>query len=176
MRSLVLSMMAAFMLLIAPATASAKELTTADVIEIEQLYAKYNHELDSGDADAWAGCYVADGVFTTNVQGSFAGTEKLKGFAKGWTASDGGARRHLVSNLTVAGSTAGADGKVYLVLLNLRAKPTGIAATGMYTDTLVKTKDGWRFKTRTLQVDTPATLPPAPVAAPAPAAAPAAQN
>jgi ketosteroid isomerase-like protein len=167
MRSLVLTIMAAFMLLL-PATASAKELTTADIIEIEQLYAKYNHALDSGDADAWAGCYVADGVFTTNVQGSFAGAEKLKGFAKSWTASDGGARRHLVSNLIITGSGAGADGKVYLELLNLRAKPTAVAATGIYTDTLVKTKDGWRFKTRTLQVDTPATLPPAP--------APAAQN
>jgi hypothetical protein len=51
---------------------------------------------------------------------------------------------------------------VMLMLLDVSTK--GIVATGMYNDTLVKTANGWRFKSRATKMDT---------AAPAPAAAPA---
>ena len=57
---------------------------------------------------------------------------------------------------------AGASATVMLMLLDVSTK--GIVATGMYNDTLVKTANGWRFKSRATKMDT---------AAPAPAAAPA---
>jgi hypothetical protein len=39
-----------------------------------------------------------------------------------------------------------------------------IVATGMYNDTLVKTANGWRFKSRATKMD--AAAPPAPASAP----------
>jgi len=42
-----------------------------------------------------------------------------------------------------------------------------IATTGMYADTLVKTKMGWRFKTRVVKGDAPPVAA-TPIPAPAP--------
>ena len=54
----------------------AEELSAQDYIDIEQLYATYNHAIDSGDADAWAATFTPDGSFNTR----FTGKEGLVGF------------------------------------------------------------------------------------------------
>lgn len=143
--------------LIALPVFAAGTLTLQDYVEIEQLYAKYNHAIDSGDADAWAATYTEDGVFNTR----FAGTEQLKGFIKMWREKmDGANRRHWNSNLKLEATAEGANGAVYLILYNVGVKPVAIASTGMYADTLVKTKAGWRFKTRVVKADAvPAAAP-----------------
>lgn len=41
------------------------------------------------------------------------------------------------------------------MLLDVGVRPPGIAATAKYTDTLVKTPQGWRFKTRATKGDPP---------------------
>lgn len=159
MKTLVIA--AALALFAAPIMA-AEKLTADDYIEITQLYAKYNHAIDSGDADAWAATFTPDGVFNKN----FAGTEKLKGFIKMWRERmDGANRRHWNSNLKLDATAEGVSGAVYLILYNVGVKPVAIVSTGMYADTLVKTKAGWLFKTRVVNADAP---PAAPAAAPAP--------
>jgi len=143
---------------------AATKLTTQDYMEIEQLYATYNHAIDSGDADAWAATFTDDGVFNAR----FTGTEQLKGFIKLWLEKlDGANRRHWNSNLKVDATAEGANGAVYLILYNVGVKPVAIATTGMYADTLVKTRMGWRFKTRVVKADAPLAA-----AAPTPASAP----
>jgi hypothetical protein len=49
-----------------------------------------------------------------------------------------------------------------LMLVDVSTK--SIVATGMYNDTLVKTANGWRFKSRATKMD--AAAPPAPASAP----------
>ena len=44
-----------------------KALTAQDLVDIQQLYAKYNWTLDSGDAEAYASTFTPDGVFNNNV-------------------------------------------------------------------------------------------------------------
>jgi len=139
---------------------AADKLTTQDYIEIEQLYAKYNHALDSGDATAWADTYTADGVFRKTT----AGREALMKFVENFAKSSGGAFRHWNTNRTVVGTADGADGSVYLTLWNMGVKPQAIVTTGIYFDKLVKTPAGWRFKSRDIKGDTP---PPAAAGAPA---------
>ena len=75
---------------------------------------------------------------------------------------NGANRRHWNTNLSIKPSKDGASASVFLMLVDVGTK--GIVATGMYNDTLVKTANGWRFKSRATKMDT---------AAPAPAAAPA---
>jgi hypothetical protein len=153
------AMIGALSLIAVPGLAADK-LTVQDYMEIEQLYAKYNHAIDSGDADTWAATFTEDGVFNTR----FAGTEQLKGFIKLWREKmDGANRRHWNSNLKLDATPEGVNGAVYLILYNVGVKPVAIASTGMYADTLVKTKAGWRFKTRVVKGDV------APAAAPTPA-------
>ena len=129
----------------------AATLTTQDYIDIEQLYAQYNEAIDRGDAQGWAATFTADGAFN-----NFTGKDALAGFIDLWRQKMNGAnRRHWNTNLHIVGTPEGAKGSVYLMLVDVIAKPPAIVATGSYTDTLVKTADGWRFKTRTTQMDKP---------------------
>ena len=133
----------------------AEGLTTQDYIDIEQLYSTYNHAIDSGDAEAWAGTFTADGTFN-----KFAGHDQLVGFIQQWKEKmNGGNRKHWNTNLRIVPSKDGASASVFLMLLDVSTKPPSIVATGMYNDTLVKTANGWRFKTRQTKMDTPPAAP-----------------
>jgi hypothetical protein len=113
-----------------------------DYIEIEQLYATYNHAIDSGDGEAWAGTFTPDGTFN-----KFVGHDQLVGFIQQWKEKmNGGNRRHWNTNLRILPSKDGASASVFLMLVDVSTK--SIVATGMYNDTLVKTANGWRFKPR----------------------------
>jgi hypothetical protein len=137
--------------------ASADGLATQDYIDIEQLYATYNHAIDSGDAEAWAATFAPDGAFN-----KFAGHDQLVGFIQQWKEKMNGAnRRHWNTNLRIVPSAEGASASVFLMLVDVSTK--AIVATGMYNDTLVKTAGGWRFKTRQTKMD---AAPPAAAAKP----------
>ncbi len=47
--------------------AAAGGLSAQDYFEIQQLYARYNNAIDSGDAEGWAATFTSDGVFNTFV-------------------------------------------------------------------------------------------------------------
>jgi hypothetical protein len=49
------------------------------------------------------------------------------------------------------------------MLVDFSTKPASITTTGTYTDSLIKTKDGWRFTKRTTKGDVApaASSPPA---------------
>jgi hypothetical protein len=131
----------------------AEGLTTQDYIDIEQLYATYNHAIDSGDGEAWAATFTPDGTFN-----KFTGHDQLVGFIQAWKEKmNGGARRHWNTNLRIVPSKDGASASVFLMLVDVNTR--GIVATGMYNDTLVKAANGWRFKTRQTKMDTPAPPP-----------------
>jgi len=133
-------------------------LTTQDYVDIEQLYATYNHAIDSGDGEAWAATFTPDGTFN-----KFSGHDQLVGFIQQWKEKmNGGNRRHWNTNLRIEPSKDGASASVFLMLVDVGTKPPSIVATGMYNDTLVKTAGGWRFKTRQTKMD----APPAAAAAP----------
>ena len=134
----------------------AEGLSAQDYIDIEQLYATYNHAIDSGDGEAWAATFTPDGTFN-----KFTGHDQLVGFIKRWKEEmNGGNRRHWNTNLRIVPSKDGATASVFLMLVDVSTK--SIVATGMYNDTLVKTATGWRFKTRATKMD---AAPPAPAAA-----------
>ena len=122
-------------------------LSTEDRLEIEQLYAKYNHSIDFGDGDAWAKTFTPDGLFDGGRGAPMVGTEALAGFANGFASQIKG--RHWTNNLLVEPSASGAAGKCYLILFNLAAEggPAPMV-TGVYHDELAKGSDGWRFTSR----------------------------
>jgi hypothetical protein len=143
-------------LLVSGAAAQAQPprvLNADDYAEIQQLYARYNIAIDTGDAEGWAATFVPDGVFNNSNRGHDA----LVQFVKDWRAKrDGANRRHVNSNLMLTPAADGVKGTTYLVLLNIAARPATIAMTGMYDDALVKTAQGWRFKSRVVKSDAPA--------------------
>src|SRR5271169_728898 len=140
---------------------AADTLSAQDYFEIQQLYARYNIAIDNGDAEAWAATFTPDGVFNT-----FSGHDALVGFVKMWREKLGGAtRKHWNTNLQIDGDSKVAAASVYLMLVDFGTKPATILTTGMYSDSLIKTKDGWRFTKRTTKGD----VAPGAAAAPPPA-------
>jgi hypothetical protein len=152
--------------LLAGTSWAAGALTARDNFEIQQLYARYNIAIDSGDAEGYAATFTADGVFN-----QFTGHDALVGFVKTWREKlNGATRKHWNTNLQITGNSKEASGFVYLMLVDISTKPVSILTTATYTDALVKTKDGWRFTKRTTKGDVAPAAPAA--AAPAPAAPP----
>src|SRR5262245_47473322 len=132
------------------------KLTADDLVEIQQLYAKYNWSLDNGDAEAYAATFTPDGVFNNNV-----GHDAIVKFAQGFHTGLGSHLKHWNTNLMITPSPAGANGQVYLVLVDFATKPPSIFTSATYADELVKTPQGWRFKKRQTKTDVaPAPKPP----------------
>jgi len=106
--------------------------------------------IDSGDAEGWANTFTPDGVFNNNTRGHGA----LVQFVHDWRDKRNGAdRRHWNSNLMITPSEEGAAGAVYLLLMDIGVKPPVPVSSAVYEDALVKTPQGWRFKTRVLHGD-----------------------
>jgi len=140
--------------------AGAKEgmpsLTALDYVQIEQLYAHYNHYVDSGkdDGRAYASLFTPDGVFNTNLPslGSLRGTEELAGLARNAGSPPPAVKAaHHAVNIMIDPSPEGATGSAYLLMIS--SPEPGKSVTGLsaiYSDTFVKTSEGWKFKTRTM--------------------------
>lgn len=128
----------------------AMKLTTQDYNDIQQLYARYNLAIDTGNAEGWAATFTPDGVFNNTNKGHDA----LVQFIKDWREKrDGANRRHLNSNMVLTPTADGANASIYLLLLNVGVRPATIATTGIYEDVLVRTPQGWRFKSRIVHAD-----------------------
>ena len=63
--------------------AAQQKLTAQDYTEIDQLYARYNFSIDSGDAEGWADTFTPDGVFGGNTEGRAALVEFATNFLQG---------------------------------------------------------------------------------------------
>jgi hypothetical protein len=133
---------------IAAQTAPATTLTAQDFVEIQQLYARYNWALDSGDAEGYASTFTPDGVFNNNT-----GHDAIVKFANTFHAGLGSHVKHWNTNLMITPSADGARGQVYLVLVDFGTKPATIVTSATYADELVKTAQGWRFKKRATKGD-----------------------
>ena len=133
---------------IAAQKSAAKTLTTQDLVDIQQLYAKYNWALDSGDSEGYASTFTPDGVFNNNV-----GHDAIVKFADGFHTGLGSHVKHWNTNLMILPSEQGASGQVYLVLVDFATKPASIVTSASYTDEIVKTVQGWRFKKRATKGD-----------------------
>ncbi len=148
------------LLVAAPAVGRAQTpITLADYIEIQNLYARYNHAHDSTNRKLLESVFAEDGEFVNNGK-PIKGREMINATA---VAKDRPVVRHVATSITVDPAPGGVKGTSYVVLVNAQATPPGVMLAGFYEDMLVKTPRGWRFKTRNFY----------PQAAPPPAAAPA---
>lgn len=137
--------------LIPVTVAQAQSLLSADdLAEIHNLYAQYNLVLDAGDSQSWADTFIDDGSFNT-----FVGREALIAFADGFIASNPNTR-HWNSSIRITTTADGAAGTAYLMLWKVSTQPAEVVLSGIYTDELVKTSQGWRFKARLIEIDQPA--------------------
>lgn len=122
------------------AQTGASPLTGDDYAEILQLYFRYPVALDSGDAEGYADLFTDDGSFGNRV-----GRQALLEFVRGRSAST---VRHAPLTPVITPTAEGATGSVLNLFVDVAQTPAVVTRVSQYTDTLVKTSAGWRFKTR----------------------------
>jgi uncharacterized protein (TIGR02246 family) len=126
-----------------------------DTVAIDQLMARYNQSIDYGDPDAFAACFVPDGVLEFPGQ-RIEGTAAIREFCTSVPTMVPGLK-HWTSNhqIDVHGDTASA--LVHLLMVVVGAEGTNVIGHGRYADQLVRTADGWRYASRFMTPD--AALP-----------------
>ena len=132
--------------------AQAAKLTALDYFQIYQLYARYSWSLDSGNGVARTATFTADGTFNSNM--SEHKGESAQSLGARTTRTGPKPSRHILLNIQLTPTPEGADGLAYAILINGVSKPGLLSGTpAFYFDKLVKTPDGWRFKSRANWLD-----------------------
>jgi hypothetical protein len=137
------------------ATASPMKLSADDYVAIQQLYATFAHALDKGEGERFAATFIEEGEFTGG-RGPGRGAEvrtPIKGTEALTRMGSRGGTRHFTANLIITPTPEGVKGTCYLLLFNARNIPATITETAIYDDTLVKTAQGWKFKSRVVWRD-----------------------
>src|SRR5262249_60392014 len=107
--------------------------------EILQLVYRYNHAVDSNQAQAWAETFTEDAVFEVGPT-VVTGRQGLVEFASAMSSG----MRHVTANpvIEINGDEASLRGYIFV----FRGKE--VAVTGKYEDQIVRTPAGWRFAKR----------------------------
>ncbi len=126
-------------------------LSSDDIIEIQQQYARYNTAIDTGDGKGFAACFVPQGVFDGGMGSVIEGREGIAGFAEETHSAMPG-MRHNVTNIVIDGDGQHAQGSAFLIGY-LTDGGYKVIVTGRYNDELTKTEDGWRFAKRIFKAD-----------------------
>ena len=128
-------------------------LSAQDYVEIQMLYNQYAWALDSNAENgmALAKCFTPDGVFQIPGR-DIAGREAIAKFSTETFTNSNGTIRHWFANVVIRPAPEGAAGAVYVLVGTLGGGEKGapkITSTAMYRhDVIVRTAEGWRFKTR----------------------------
>jgi hypothetical protein len=146
-------------------TTASASLTALDYYEIQQVYARFNHALDSAEdnGNAFASVFTPDGVFVTAGGAHHQGHDQLAAFAREDPDKRKGPTNvgHYVTNVAIDATPSGARGHGYLLeatqlppnpTAGARGRGPGRAITegGSFWDDLIRTPQGWRIKTRTM--------------------------
>lgn len=138
------------------------KLGTEDRLEILELYARYCHFFDAGEADRLAGLFTPDGNFKVLLAGGalgreIRGAEELAANVRKGHEGPYKTRgiRHQVSNIIVEANDTGAEGTAYAAVIRVGdQQPAQIVTTGRLVDEFSKGANGWRFRSRTFIPDT----------------------
>jgi hypothetical protein len=144
--------------------AAAPKISAADYQEIAQLTNRYAYGIDTcgNNGYDYADVFTPDGVFIDkNSDEGFkqGGRVLARGREALATLIGGGSRgcktklvwtdwSHVMTNLVVTPTAEGASGRIYLLQMGMKG-PGSIERHGGYEDAYVKTRDGWRIKSRT---------------------------
>ena len=135
---------------------AAATLTAGDRAEITQLYATMYQGSDFRDPDLWLSAFAEDAVFIFPTGDRVEGHDALLAWRKQSFGGETGdsKRRHHVPNIRILPSSdGGATAKAYWIELDVAATPSAIKNTGTAEDIFVKTSDGWKFGSHTVNVD-----------------------
>ncbi len=134
-------------------------ITPQDELEIRNLIARYCITTDNADADAFMQCWVRPedfGGYQSGPFGTMVTWQQMYEFEKHHVGPGGMAngKRHQATNVLIEPVSANEVLVTHdMIVLEVTQAPR-IIATGRYDKSVVvRTDQGWRFKSRTLHVD-----------------------
>lgn len=123
-------------------------LSSADRVEIHELYARYAMHFDGGDARAWAALFSESGRFFLPDQPPVTGRDALEAFARERIAQAPGIR-HFTTNIAVDDGADGPIGHAYTLVVSKRpGEPLQLRTLGDYADELENDDGSWHFRSR----------------------------
>jgi hypothetical protein len=135
------------------------KITFSDYHDILNLVAEYCLATDNADADAFMRTWVRPedfGGYESGPFGSMRTWEEMHAFEKHHVGPGGMAngKRHQSTNIKIEVVSEDLVHVTNDMLVVEVAEPPRLIATGRYDrSVVVRTPDGWRFKSRTLTVD-----------------------
>jgi 3-phenylpropionate/cinnamic acid dioxygenase small subunit len=121
---------------------------------IRELLARYCFLLDGYKLKEFAALFAADGEWISR-NGKAAGCEAIERLLRGLVPepAPGKRRKHFTTNIIIdlTGDSATVASN-FLVVRDSESGPT-ISVAGTYDDTVVRTAEGWKFKSRRLSHD-----------------------
>jgi hypothetical protein len=130
----------------------------ADYIAIQQLSNRYARVSDEFDGATYATLYTEDGEFVIDRgEGAeprrFVGPEQLAALCNGTK----GTGFHVTSNpvVEIEGDRARQVSRLLMMKVPEDGKGAQATMAGTYTDELVRTPQGWKFKSRRVRVEPP---------------------
>jgi len=126
-------------------------MSAEDIIEINHLTNRYNQAADSGNGEAFAATFTEDGVLEMPGSDPIAGRNALVASGDSFPQLIEGVR-HWTNNQVVDIDGDSATASCYLLLMGAGSPPT-FMTTGIYSDELTRTDQGWRFTKRSVSLD-----------------------
>jgi hypothetical protein len=133
-------------------------LTALDYAEIQQLYAHYAFAYDTAadNGNTYAQLFTEDGAFIfppgdprCKPDCRVAGRARLAEIARGNGNKGPLTLSHFTTNVTIDPTPDGVKGRAYLAVIAVgKGGERVLNQTGVYDDELVKTSEGWRYRTR----------------------------
>ena len=134
-------------------------ISALDYAEIQALVARYGIATDNADAAGFMDCWVSEdefGGYHSEAFGIMTTWHEMLEFETKHVGPGGMAngKRHQATNLLIEPVSATEVHVTHDMIVLEVADLPGIVATGRYNrSVVVKTDLGWRFKSRTLDVD-----------------------
>jgi len=129
------------------------------VADIQLLYGRQSHAIDSGRAAEWAETFTANGVFDSpSYPEPEVGSDQLTAFAQRFFDSaieSNEKRRHVITNIAV--NLVSVDELIVDCYLQIMATPRGgdtrLVRFTSVRDHVVRVDDRWRIQHRTVSRD-----------------------
>lgn len=132
-------------------------LTIADRIAISDLIAEYAWALDTGDVDSLVACFTPDAVVIEEVfedPDRWEGRDNIRRFAEHYrNVPNFPGRQHHVSQLVVKGDSKSCSARSFAFVTECQGEPPyTLRFAGYYDDKLVKVRNRWLFRERTIRL------------------------
>jgi hypothetical protein len=125
----------------------------SDMQTVEQLFSTYAWSMDSKEFELFDEVFSEDSTFVVSIAGtvaaSFEGRAATVDFIRSTTLEQTDQRRHVITNVRLAGAKATAT----LTLLVVDNGELILKSCGVYTVDLVQENGEWRFGAMDLALD-----------------------